>query len=199
MYKHYKLILLLIMAAIFLSCRSHEKKRQMTLQKQTDVESIEGKKQLTIQKQNDVKSLASNMLNKLTTLNYAHQGLDNKATTYSMALRDWKFAGIDRAMQDSRGKGNLLALQKALAYKNIVLDEYTRTYDAYQELLGVSEQLELDMIMLNSFDEANFDELLKKLEDVLVNVQPMAQELVIGEKNMRLPDLDSVWKDYVAK
>ena len=55
------------------------------------------------------------------------------------------------------------------------------------------------MIMLNSFDEANFDKLLEELEDVLDNVQPMAQELVIGEENLKLPDLNLIWKEYVTK
>lgn len=182
MNKQWSTIVLLLIIILFAHCQSYEEKKQLTLKKQVDVNS-----------------LIHNLTEKLKTLNNAHLSLCGKATGHSTELKSMKFDGATKALLDSKGKRHLLALQRALAYKSIVNDEYTRTYNAYQELLGVSEQLELDLIMFNSFDEANFDKLLEKLEDVLVNVQPMAQGLVIGEENVKLPDLNLVWKNNVAK
>ena len=182
MKKRILLILLLMLIAVSLiSCQSFEEKKQLTLNKQTAVGLL-------------IKSLSE----KLKTLNDAHVKLGVKAIEYSTVLREEKPDGVMDAMKNTKAKINLFALQKALAYKTIVNDEYRRTYDAYQELMGASKQLELDMIMLTSFDETNFDRLLDKLEDILENVQPMAHKLVIGDENIILPDLDSVWKEYVA-
>ncbi|MEK7511960.1 MAG: hypothetical protein AAB575_02995 [Patescibacteria group bacterium] len=182
MKRRQSIICLFLATFLFASCQSYEQKKQLTLKKQTDVNLL-------------IKSLAQ----KLQTLNDASSKLLTATNQCSLALKEMKPTDVKVAMSYPKAKRHLLVLQKALAYKEIVNGEYGRTYSAYQELLGVSEQLELDMIMLNSFDEANFDKLLEELEDVLDNVQPMAQELVIGEENLKLPDLNLIWKEYVTK
>jgi hypothetical protein len=192
----------------------------------TSCGSSNPKKQLTLEKQANVELLINKFAEKLRTLYKADVELTNKHREYAKQLKKaisdcaqiatkkleylepWEKwpkkyqINLDCAETVRNGtvaKTFLPTLQKTLAYHEIVTNEIIKTSEALLALNGVSERLKLDIILLTNFNEDDFDKLIKQLDNVIVSVQPKAQELVFANENIKLPDIDTVWDNYVIK
>jgi len=90
---------------------------------------------------------------------------------------------------------HLTAYQKVEAYLKILKEEDKKTEQAAIELYGIQMQLELDIEMLESIENADLEETLKQLNLVIDKIQPTADNLVLNDENTPKTPLEKLFNE----
>ncbi len=91
----------------------------------------------------------------------------------------------------------LMAIQKAEAYEKIIERELQAIKLADLECNRIITSVDLDLIILENFDEELLDELITEIDKVINEVQPSTNELVLTDANTTLTPLDKIWEQFI--
>src|SRR3989339_1171650 len=186
--------------AVFASMKEDQEKRYKKAHPAPTV--AEQKKNLSEKKLQEIRELRDKLTSKIAALQKTAGQFDLAITTNANEVRDettrQPAETFDQAIKNKRIKASLEAIQKAQAYKDIVIRESRLATDAVTEAEGIEKQLNLDIIILASVDEPELDDLLVKLNLVFNKIQPKAKELVLMDEKTRLKPLEEIYKTVIS-
>ncbi|MBT5337623.1 hypothetical protein HOL46_00005, partial [Candidatus Falkowbacteria bacterium] len=152
------------------------------------------------QKRKEVVELQEKLSEKITKLGVAET--EFKATiasnvgTIQSNIRRGQIRSFNDAVRNQESNTKLKIIAKAQAYLEIVTAEKRAVARAGVELQGIRANLDLDLTMLKATDQEEMDDLIKKLDNVITKIKPVAEEYVINDYNRGSSDLKSTWNKY---
>ncbi|HCC23751.1 TPA: hypothetical protein DF272_06285 [Candidatus Falkowbacteria bacterium] len=160
------------------------------------------KKQLSEEKLQTVKALKAELAAKAQTLRGTVVKFESEIQRNVKEIQEEKSytgqQGFDESIKNQRIRNCLEAIQKAHGYKQIVIEAAQKTEAGEIELVGVEKQLDLDIILLDSMEDAEIDRLLDRLDLVITQYQPRTQKLILPPpKEADLKELDEIYDQYI--
>jgi len=200
---------LIILVLIFCACDKPETKSppkspapKVTQPKAPPI-STKSKKVLSQEKLTEIISLIAVIEAKLISIREAIQKTDAKIQVHVAEIKAEKrrsgqssYAEIER---NRAIKIRLETIQKAHAHKQILLEAAHTSVLGKTELEGIKEQLDLDIIILETMEDAKFDQLVDRANLIVTKWQPQAKKLPYPPvKGSDRKELKEIYELYIG-
>jgi len=164
----------------------------------------QSKSEISKEKMEEMKQLRGKLISKRDKLKLTTEEFDKKIQTFvveakgELARQSLVNVTLTEAQKNRLIRNNLEAIRKAKAYQTIIATEIALTVDGEMETDRLIKHLDLDIVILGSFEDEQLDDRIKQLNLTITQIQPKAKELAINPDNTSLPSMESVWQEYFA-
>lgn len=164
----------------------------------------QSKSEISKAKMEEMKQLRTKLIAKRDKLKLTVEEFNKKILAFvaeakgELAKQNWVNITLTEAQKNRLIRNNLEAIQKAKAYQTIITTEINLTVNGEMETDRLIKHLDLDIVILDSFEDEQLDDRIKQLNLTITQIQPKARELAINPNNTSLPSLESVWQEYFA-